>query len=206
MSELPSGTVTFLFTDIQDSTRLWEQDPAAMSQALVRHDEIIESLTRQHNGFIVRPRGEGDSRFVVFVRAIDGVVAAAAIQQALFAESWPKQIPLRVRMALHTGEGEFRSGDYYGTAVNRCARLRGIAHGGQTLLSQNTYQLVRDALPDDLTFHDLGEQPLKGLKRPEQVFQLVGPGLPADFTPLAIDHPNLFSSLSGYSKPYSCIS
>ena len=106
MSELPSGTVTFLFTDIQDSTRLWDQDPKTMSQALVRHDEIIERLTQQYNGFIVRPRGEGDSRFAVFVRAMDGVVAAAAIQRAFAAESWPREISLSIRMGLHTGEGE----------------------------------------------------------------------------------------------------
>jgi len=202
MTELPSGTVTFLFTDVQNSTRLWEQYPAAMSQALARYDQVIESLVRQHNGFLVRPRGEGDSSFVVFVRAMDGVVAAAAMQQALHAESWPEQIPLIVRMALHTGEGEFRSGDYYGMAVNRCARLRSITHGGQTLVSQSTYELVRDALPGDLEFHDLGEQPLKGLKRPERVFQLVAPGIPTDFLPFAIDHPHLLSPLSGIPRHF----
>jgi class 3 adenylate cyclase/tetratricopeptide (TPR) repeat protein len=200
MTELPSGTVTFLFTDVQDSSRLWEQYPAAMNRALAQHDDLIESLARQHNGTLVRPRGEGDSRFVVFVRALDGVVAAAAIQQALNAESWPEQIPLCVRMALHTGEGEFRSGDYYGMAVNRCARLRSIAHGGQTLVSHSTYELVRDVLPEDLEFHDLGEHPLKGLKRPERVFQLAGPDLPADFSPLVIDHHRLLAPLPGIPR------
>jgi len=184
MPKLPSGTVTFLFTDVQDSTRLWEKYPADMRQALKRHDEIIETLAQQHNGFVVRPRGEGDSRFVVFERAIDGVSAAADIQQALHAEPWSEEISLRVRMGLHTGEGEYRDGDYYGTAVNRCARLRGIAHGGQTLLSQSTYELVQDNLPQGVELLDLSKQHLKGIERPENIFQLSSPGLPSEFPPL----------------------
>ncbi len=184
MSNLPSGTVTFLFTDVQDSTRLWEKYPADMRQALKRHDEIIESLAQQQNGFVVRPRGEGDSRFVVFEHAIDGVSAAAAIQRALHAEPWPEQTPLYVRMSLHTGEGEFRDGDYYGTAVNRCARLRGIAHGGQTVISKTTYDLALEAVSQVDEFIDLGEHPLKGMQEPEHVFQLTGVGLPSEFPPL----------------------
>jgi class 3 adenylate cyclase/tetratricopeptide (TPR) repeat protein len=200
MPELPSGTVTFLFTDIQDSTPLWEQYPEAMSQALTQHDEIIENLAQQHHGFVVRPRGEGDSRFIVFVRAIDAAMAAAAIQKTLHTATWPEQTPLKVRAALHTGEGEFRAGDYYGTAVNRCARLRGLAHGEQTLLSLSTYELVRDALPSNYKLIDMGEHPLKGLKRPERVFQIVVPGLPVEFPPLAADQPNLLSSLPDIPK------
>ena len=184
MADLPRGTVTFLFTDIQDSTRLWEQYPEETSQALTRHDEIIESLAQQHNGFVVRPRGEGDSRFAVFVRAIDGVNAAAAIQQALYNEAWPEEIALRVRIGIHTGEGEFRDGDYYGTAVNRCARLRGIAHGGQAVISQSTYELVQDNLLQGVELLDLGKQSLKGLQRPEHIYQLTAPGTPAEFPPL----------------------
>ncbi|NIW45568.1 MAG: hypothetical protein GWN30_12715, partial [Gammaproteobacteria bacterium] len=134
-NQAPTGTVTFLFTDVQDSTRLWEKYPAAMGLALQRHDEIIELLAEQHHGYVVRPRGEGDSRFVAFERAIDGMKAAAEIQQSLYAEAWPEEISLQVRIGLHTGEGEYRDGDYYGTAVNRCARLRGLASGGQVLLS-----------------------------------------------------------------------
>ncbi len=184
MSNLPSGTVTFLFTDVQDSTRLWEKYPTDMRVALKRHDEIIESLAQQHNGFVVRPRGEGDSRFVVFERAIDGVSAAAAIQRALHAEPWPEQTPMYVRMSLHTGDGEFRDGDYYGTAVNRCARLRGIAHGGQTVISKTTYQLAMGEISQMDEFLDLGEHPLKGMQEPERVFQLTGAGLPSEFPPL----------------------
>jgi predicted ATPase/class 3 adenylate cyclase len=187
MAELPSGTITFLFTDVHDSTRLWEKYPAAMGQALQRHDEIIESLSQLYHGHVVRPRGEGDSRFIVFERAFDGVSAAAAIQQALHTEDWPEEFTLRVRMGVHTGEGQFRDGDYYGSAVNRCARLRSIAHGGQTLLSQTIYELGQDNLPKGVELLDLGEHPLKGLTRAEHIYQIMAPGLPTDFPPLSLD-------------------
>src|SRR5207244_4737006 len=135
---LPSGTVTFLFTDVEGSTPLWEQHPAAMRAALLRHDALVEALTEQHDGHVVRGRGEGDSRFCVFARASDAVAAAAAIQRALHTQSWPTPTPIRVRAALHTGEADLRDGDYYGSAVNRCARVRAIAPGGQTLLTGAT--------------------------------------------------------------------
>jgi predicted ATPase/class 3 adenylate cyclase len=179
-----AGTVTFLFTDVEGSTRLWEQHPAAMREALARHDALIEAAVAQHQGVVVRPRGEGDSRFAVFARATDAVAAAAAIQQALHAEPWPPPIALRVRLALHTGEADLRDGDYYGSAVNRCARLRSIAHGGQTLLSLATYDLVCEALPRGVGLHALGEHRLSDLQRAEQVYQLVAPGLPSEFPPL----------------------
>lgn len=184
MSELPVGTITFLFTDVEGSTKLWEQYPDAMRQALIRHDALIEACVAAHAGTVVRPRGEGDSRFAVFPRVTDAVAAACAIQRTLFSEPWPTETPLRVRLALHTGEADLREGDYYGTAVNRCARLRAIAHGGQTLLSLATAELVRDALPAGASLRDLGLHRLKDLQRPEQVFQLMSPDLPADFPPL----------------------
>src|SRR5918912_1491339 len=184
MAALPTGTVTFLFTDVEGSTKLWERSPEQMRRALARHDQLIESLVEQHQGVVVRPRGEGDSRFAVFPRASDAVAAAAAIQQALHEQAWPVETPLRVRMALHTGEADLRDGDYYGSAVNRCARLRAITHGGQTVLSQPTYDLVRDALPAGVALRDLGEHRLSDLARPERVYQLVGSGVPADFPPL----------------------
>src|SRR5918911_2735749 len=147
MSALPTGTVTFLFTDVEGSTKLWERHPEQMRVALARHDQLIEGSVEQHQGVVVRPRGEGDSRFAVFPRASDAVAAAAAIQHALHEERWPAETPLRVRMALHTGEADLRDGDYYGTAVNRCARLRAVAHGSQTVLSAITAGLVRDMPP-----------------------------------------------------------
>jgi predicted ATPase/class 3 adenylate cyclase len=181
---LPTGTITFLFTDVEGSTRLWERVPDAANRALMRHDALIETCVAQHAGLLVRPRGEGDSRFAVFDQATDAVEGAAAIQRALAAERWPTPTPLRVRMALHTGEADLRAGDYYGSAVNRCARLRSIAHGGQILLSGTTVDLVRDDLPGKLQLRDMGEHRLKDLSRPERVFQLVVPGLPEEFPPL----------------------
>src|SRR5207248_4404564 len=132
----------------------------------------------------VRARGEGDSRFAVFARATGAVTAAAAIQVEMHAEPWPTPTPLRVRAALHTGEAELRQGDYYGTAVNRCARLRAAAHGGQTLLSDATQALVKDELPPRSSLRDLGIRRLRDLQRPARVFQLVHPDLPAEFPSL----------------------
>src|SRR5919109_2247764 len=123
MGDLPGGTVTFLLTDIEGSTRLWDEHAAEAGPILARHDALIEQVVANHDGDTVRPRGEGDSRFCVFARATDAVAAAAAIQRALHDEPWPTPTPLRVRMALHTGEGELRADDYFGAAVNRCARL-----------------------------------------------------------------------------------
>jgi predicted ATPase/class 3 adenylate cyclase len=184
MPELPTGTVTFLLTDIEGSTRLWEQDPVAMRAATARHDALVEEIVGGNGGVLVRPRGEGDSRFAVFARATDAVTAAVFLQRALVAEPWPTPQPLRVRLALHTGEADLRDGDYYGAAINRCARLRAIGHGGQVLLSQPTYELVRDALPPGVTVQDLGEQRLADLIRSEQVYQLRGANLPTEFPPL----------------------
>jgi predicted ATPase/class 3 adenylate cyclase len=182
---LPSGIVTFLFTDVEGSTRLWERLPDEAGRALTRHDQLIETIVAQHAGVLIRPRGEGDSRFAVFDHATNAVIAAVAIQQALAAEPWPTPTPLRVRMALHTGEADLREGDYYGAAVNRCARLRGLAHGGQTLLSMVTARLAHDDLPDGVGLRDMGEHRLKDLSRPEQVYQLLAPGLTDEFPPLA---------------------
>ena len=184
MPELPTGTVTFLFTDIEGSTKLWEQFPDGMKASLARHDSLIEESVEDNSGVLVRPRGEGDSRFAVFPRASEAVVAACAIGQALVVEPWETPSPLRVRMALHTGEADLRAGDYYGSAVNRCARLRALAHGGQILLSSVTAGLVRDGLPEGVSLRDLGEHRLKDLQHPEGVFQLLHPDLPADFPSL----------------------
>ncbi|MDQ4076416.1 MAG: adenylate/guanylate cyclase domain-containing protein [Chloroflexota bacterium] len=184
MSTLPTGTVTFFFTDIVGNTRLWEQHPNGMREAMRRHDALVEGTVEAHGGQVVRPRGEGDSRFAIFARASEAVAAACALQQALAAEDWPLPDPLRIRLALHTGEADLRAGDYYGSDVNRCARLRSLAHPGQTLLSLTTAQLARDSLPEGVALKELGEHYLKDLTRPEHVFQLVVPGLVNDFPPL----------------------
>jgi predicted ATPase/class 3 adenylate cyclase len=180
---LPSGTVTFLFTDIEGSTHLWEQHPEQMWEAMGRHDTLFESVVQQEAGVVVRPRGEGDSRFAVFTRATNALRAAVAVQRLFFAEPWAIH-PLRVRIALHSGEADLRDGDYYGNTVNRCARLRSAAHGGQILISHTTYLLVRDELPTGVGMRDLGKYNLKDLDRPEHIFQVVLADLPADFPPL----------------------
>jgi predicted ATPase/class 3 adenylate cyclase len=184
VAELPSGTVTFLLTDVEGSAALWERDPEAMRRALARHDALLGTGVARHGGVLVKSRGEGDSVFAVFDRAQDAVVAACEIQRAFRAEPWPTAIPLCVRMALHTGAAELREGDYYGSEVNRCARLRGIGHGGQALLSEATAALARDSLPEGSSLLDLGQHRLRDLARPERVFQLLHPDLPAGFPPL----------------------
>jgi predicted ATPase/class 3 adenylate cyclase/DNA-binding CsgD family transcriptional regulator len=176
--------VTFLLTDVEGSTALWEEAPEAMRSALARHDLLFEAAIAQHDGLHIRPRGEGDSRFAVFARAPDAVAAALAIQRAFAGESWSTPRPVRVRIGLHSGEAQLREGDYYGSAVNRCARLRGIGHGQQILLSEATAALARDDLPDGAGLADLGLHRLRDLARPERIFQLLAPDLPSDFRPL----------------------
>jgi len=130
-------------------------------------------------------RGEGDSRFAVFSSAPDAVAAALAIQRAFAAEPWPTPRPISVRIGVHAGEAELRDGDYYGSAVNRCARIRGIGHGGQVLLSAAVVALVAGGLPTGASLTDLGELRLKDLTQPERVAQLTAPDLPSQFPPLA---------------------
>src|SRR5947207_3998731 len=169
MAELPTGTVTFLFTDLEGSTRLWEEHPDAMQGALARHDEILRDAIAANDGHIVKSTGDGVH--AVFVEAIAAVCAARDAELALIAEPWGDTGPLRVRMGLHTGPAELRAGDYYGTAVNRAARLMSASHGGQILVSLATEELVRDAVSDDIEFIDLGEHRLRDLSRPERIFQ-----------------------------------
>src|SRR5204863_594884 len=142
---------------------------------LARHDALLTRSLERAGGIVLKSRGEGDSFFAVFRAASEALAAAVAAQRALQAEPWGEIGALRVRMALHTGEAELREGDYYGAAVNRCARLRAIAHGGQILLSQTTASLVGEAVPGDVTLRDLGKHRLKDLIRAERVFQLVAP-------------------------------
>lgn len=184
MSELPDGVVTFLFTDVEGSTRMWEESPELMMGALEQHDQAIDEAVAGHDGVSVKPRGEGDSRFVVFSRAFDAVAAAADFQRRLAAIDWVTPTTLRVRTSLHTGAADLRLGDYYGSAVNRAARLRAIAHGGQTIMSGATYEVVQDELPEGVTIRDMGAHGLKDLTRPEHVYQLNVDDLQDTFAPL----------------------
>ena len=149
---LPSGTVTFLFTDLEGSTRLWREHPEAMQPALARHDAILREAIAAHDGHLVKATGDG--AHAVFGNASNAVAAAVAAQLALGAEDWPLPEPLRVRMGIHSGTAEVRDDDYFGTAVNRAARLMGIAHGGQIVVSLATEELVEDGAVELV---DLGE-------------------------------------------------
>jgi predicted ATPase/class 3 adenylate cyclase/DNA-binding CsgD family transcriptional regulator len=182
---LPAGTVTFLLTDIEGSTALWETEPTAMADAVARHYHLIDEAVAAWGG--VRPveQGEGDSAVAAFGRASDAVTAAVALQRALAAEMWPTTRPLRVRMAIHTGEARFRdAGNYMGEAIIRAARLRSIAHGGQILVSAPAHAVAVDRLGDQIAFRDLGVHRLKDLARPEHVLQVCAPDLHEDFPAL----------------------
>jgi predicted ATPase len=177
-----SRTLTFLFTDLEGSTRLWEQFPRAMKDALERHDAIIRAAVEGANGQVVK--GTGDGFMAVFPSASEGGNACLRAQHALNSEPWGETGALRVRMGLHTGVAEPRGRDYFGPTVIRTARLMAVGHGGQVLLSAAAAALIVDQLPDGATLRDLGEHRLKDLGRPERVFQLVHPGLVSDFPPL----------------------
>jgi predicted ATPase/class 3 adenylate cyclase/DNA-binding CsgD family transcriptional regulator len=182
---LPVGTVTFLLTDTESSTRGWEAAPGAMGRAVGRHYELLDQAITAHNGVRPEEQGEGDSVVGAFARASDAVTAALDAQRAVTSEPWPEGAQLRVRMAVHTGEAELRGeGNYFGPAVIRCARLRSIAHGGQVLVSQPTADLVVERLPAGASLVDLGAHRLKDLGRPEQVFELRHPDLPVVLGPL----------------------
>lgn len=185
MPSLPEGVLTFLLTDIEGSTRLWEDAPDSMMEGIQQHDLAIDEAIEAFGGVNVKPRGEGDSRFIVFVSAPDAVAAASRIQIALSRVAWATPRPIKVRASLHTGVAELQLGEYYGSTVNRAARLRAIAHGGQTVLSASTWELVRDSLPEDVICQDMGQHSLKDLTRPEHVYQLNPPGLETVFPPLA---------------------
>jgi predicted ATPase/class 3 adenylate cyclase len=177
-----SKTFTFLFTDLESSTRLWERFPQAMKAALERHDTLLRAAVEGSNGRVVKTTGDG--LMAVFDSALDGVTACLKAQRGLSDEPWGETGTLRVRLGLHVGEAQPRGGDYYGPAVNRAARLMSVAHGGQVLLSAAAADLVVDQLPGGAALRDLGEHRLKDLERPEHIFQLLIPGLVADFPPL----------------------
>ncbi|WP_291994641.1 HDOD domain-containing protein [Candidatus Accumulibacter sp. ACC003] len=171
-------TVTFLFTDIEGSTNLWETESAAMRVALQRHNVLLSSAIERHHGYVFKT--VGDAFCVTFDDAADALRAACQIQASLAAERWPARARLRVRAALHTGPAYLSAGDYFGTTVNRCARLLAVTLGGQTLLTSPTEVLVRESLPAGTSLRDTGMLRLRDLPQPMHVFQLMHPGLPPD--------------------------
>ncbi len=170
--ELPTGVVTFVLTDIEGSTAMWEADPEGMAVALELHDELIARTAESHGGRLLKTKGEGDSTVTVFRRASDAVASTVELRDLLAGASWPGGVEPSVRVAVHTGEAHERDGDYFGPALNRGARVRALASGASTLLSQATTEIVQDRLPPGTELIDLGSQELRGLSRPEQVFEL----------------------------------
>jgi predicted ATPase/class 3 adenylate cyclase len=181
---LPAGTVTFVFTDIEGSTRLWETEPGAMARSLVLHDETLHAAFGHHGGVVFSAMGDGMA--VAFSSAAGAVRAVLEAQRALMAAPWPAQTGvLKVRMGLHTDEAVPRDGQYAGQPLNRCARLMAAAHGGQIVMSDATQALVPSQLPDSAALLDLGGHRLRDLAERMHIFQIVHPDLPRAFPPLA---------------------
>jgi predicted ATPase/class 3 adenylate cyclase/DNA-binding CsgD family transcriptional regulator len=183
---LPVGTVTFVLTDVEGSTRLWSsEDPELVRRAIGRHYVIVADAVARHGGVRPQEQGEGDSIVAAFARPSDALAAVLDAQSALHAERWPTAEPVRVRMAVHTGEAQLRDdANYAGQAIIRTARLRALGHGGQVLVSGATRDLALDQAGDRFAFRSLGEHELRDLARSEHVYQLLDPGLPGDFPPL----------------------
>jgi predicted ATPase/class 3 adenylate cyclase len=179
---LPSGTVTFVFSDIEGSTQRWETHRLAMQEAVQRHDVLMREAIEQRGGAVFKT--VGDAFYAVFATAADAIAAALSAQRSLQAEDWSAIDGLRVRTSIHTGVADERGGDYFGSTVNRVARLLAIAHGGQIIVSGVTADLVQGQMPSQTTLHDLGAHRLKDLAYPEQVYQVLAPDLQRDFPPL----------------------
>jgi class 3 adenylate cyclase len=176
--------LVLLLTDVESSTQHWLREPQRMPAALDVLDVAVEHSMSQFGGEIVRPRGEGDSHFVVFPRASTAVRAAAALQQSLSDAAWPDGMEFRVRIAIHAGEVQRRNGDYAGVAIHHAARLRSAAHGGQVLVSRAIVELLGNGLDDELRFKSLGRHRIRDIPGWAEVFQLCAPSLAASFPPL----------------------
>jgi predicted ATPase/class 3 adenylate cyclase len=188
LPSLPTGTVTLILADLEDSSRAWERDERGMAATIERLNVCIDLEVARHNGMRPVEQGEGDSFVAAFSRASEAIACALAIQLATGASNWPPGCEPRLRMALHTGEIELRdAGNYMGPTINRCGRLRSLAVGGQILVSRTTADLLLDALPPRTTLLDLGPHILRGFEREEVIFQLCHPDLPRDFPLLPLE-------------------
>jgi class 3 adenylate cyclase len=174
---LPDGVVTFLMTDVVESTPIWLQKRAQMYAAMKRHDQLLTAAIEGNGGVVLKERGEGDSFFAVFLRATDAVAAAFDAQKALMTEPWTDRIPISVRMAVLTGEADAQDRDYRAPAVNRCAKLRRRAVGNQILVSEATYSIVADILRDDIRLVSVGKRRLEGHDRHEGVYVVQHPDI-----------------------------
>ena len=212
MADLPSGTVTFLFTDIEDSTRLWQEQSEAMSAAHARHNEILREAINANNGFIFRI--VGDSFNAAFHNAVDALHATLSVQRKLQTESWDDKARIKVRMGLHTGaaelgiEGSNKSYDGYVTLAST-QRVMSLAYGGQILISQTTHDLLQNDIPEPVNLRDMGEHRLKGLRAPLRLYQVLAPDLPQAFPAIqSLDAfpnnlPNQLTSFIGREKEIS---
>src|SRR5947209_1923254 len=209
MRDLPTGTVSLLFTDIEGSTRLLQQVGERYSEVLEECRQHLRAAFQQWHGYEVDT--QGDAFFVAFARATDAVAAAVEAQRALGSHLWSQGVVVRVRMGIHTGEPTLSSQDYIGLDVHHAARIMSAGHGGQVLLSQTTHDLVEHNLPDDVSLRDLGTHRLKDLEQKSHLFQLIIAGLPTDFPPLkTLDtHPNnlpvQLTSLIGRGKEVATV-
>ena len=212
MADHPTGTVTFLFTDIEDSTRLWQEQPEAMSVAHARHNEILSEAINANNGFIFRI--VGDSFNAAFHNTVDALYTTLSVQRKLQTESWDEKARIKVRMGLHTGaaelgvEGSNKSYDGYVTLAST-QRVMSLAYGGQILISQTTHDLLQNDLPEDINLRDMGEHRLKGLRTPLRLYQVLAPDLPQAFPAIqSLDAfpnnlPNQLTSFIGREKEIS---
>jgi class 3 adenylate cyclase len=180
--DLPTGTVTLLFSDVDGSTELVKRLGERYGAVLAEHRALVRAAVEEHGGAEVDT--QGDSFFVAFRRVPDAVAAALAAQRALAGHDWPDDVAVTVRMGLHTGEPHRAEHGYTGVAVHRAARICTIAHGGQVLLSRATAGVLDDEDLPGISLHDLGEHRLKGIERRERIYQLVADGLTSDFPPL----------------------
>ena len=197
----PSSTVTLLFTDIEDSIRLWEADREAMGEASALHNRLVREQIEHAGGHVFKTVGE--TFRAVFADPSAALSSAVAVQRAVGSTPWPPGSPVRVRMALHSGACVERDGDYFGPVVNRLARLLAVGHGGQVLVSGAIYELLADRLHGDIALRDLGEHHLKDLGRAERIFQVTGPGLADEFGPLrSLEDPALRHNLPSQATSF----
>jgi len=198
--QLPTGTITLLFTDIEGSTRLLQQLGGRYGEVLSECRALLRKAFEQWHGYEVDT--QGDAFFVVFASVSDAVAAAVMLQRTLYAHSWPADIAMRVRVGLHTGEPEATEEGYVGLDVHRASRIMNAGHGGQVLLSQAVHDLIVNDLPAEVSLRDLGEYALKDIEGLGSIFQLVIAGLPADFPPLKTTGRRLLNSLPMPPTPF----
>ena len=180
---LPGGTVTFLFTDIENSASLWETQFERMTVALASHNALLRQAIEARQGTVFKT--VGDAFCAVFASPLNALHAAIDAQERLLMEPWEEiGLALKVRMGIHTGTPECRDGDYFGPSVNRAARVCDLGHGGQILITRAVYELIGDSAPKQNGFRSLNAWRLKGMIRPETIYQVEAPGLPTDFPSL----------------------